>query len=144
MTDWFIPTTKTKFFIDLDWWEKSGKDFRLYLRDQLCPACRERFPNHRDTELVDWIDPETAEVKRTDALWQCLRTMCAHEPDYIHPHLPLVMAVFRALLKNNNAPLTPVELHKQFIPWKLPNAILRTLTGGRVYLGLRPAPPGRA
>jgi len=140
MANWLIPTVDTKFHIDFDWWEKSGRDFRLYLRDQLCPECRKRFPNHRDTELVDWIDPETAEVKRTDALWQCLRSMCAQEPDYINPKLPLVTAIFRVFLKNNNTPLTPVELH-EFIPWKLPEVILRTLTGERVYLGLRPVPP---
>jgi len=141
MTSWFIPTTDTKFYIDLDWWEKSGRDFRLYLRDQLCPECQQRFPNHRDTEMVDWVDPETAEVRRTDALWQCLTTMCVYEPDYIHPHMSLVMAVFRALLKNDNRPLSPVELHEGYISWKLPEVILRTLSGGRVHLGLRAEPP---
>ena len=39
----FRPTTDTKFQIDYNWWEKSGKNFRLYLRDQLCDECRERF-----------------------------------------------------------------------------------------------------
>jgi len=140
MAKWFIPTTNTKFHIDFDWWGKSGKDFRLYLRDQLCPTCQKRFPDHRNTETVDWIDPETAEVKRTDALWQCLRTMCARQPDYLHPKLPLVTAIFRAFLANNNEPLTPVELHEGYIPWKSPEVILRALTGERVYLGLRPVP----
>lgn len=138
MSDWFIPTIHTKFHIDFEWWEKSGKDFRLYLRDQLCPGCRQRFSDHRDTEIVDWVDPETAEVKRTDALWQCLRTMCAQEPEYIHPRLPLVTAIFRVFLKNDNTPLSPAELHEEFIPWKMPEVILRTLAGGEVQWGLQP------
>ena len=141
MSSWFIPTTDSKFHIDLDWWEESGRDFRLHLRDQLCVECRERFPNHRDTEMVDWVDPDTGEITRTDALWQCLSTMCAQQPDYIDPRLPIVMAIFRALLKNNNAPLSPQDLHDGFIPWKQPGVILRTLTAGRVHLGLRPLPP---
>jgi hypothetical protein len=138
MTSWFIPTTQTKFRIDRDWWEQSGRDFRLYLRDQLCPSCQLRFPDHRNTEMVDWVDPETGEVQRADALWQCLTTMCANEPDYIHPHMPLVTAIFRALLRNGNKPLSPQELHDLYIPWKMPDVILRTLTGGKVHLGLRP------
>jgi len=140
MARWFIPTTDTKFHIDFDWWEQSGKDFRLYLRDQLCPDCQQRFSDHRDTEMVDWIDPETAEVKRTDALWQCLRTMCAHKADYINPYQPLVTAIFRVFLRNDNTPLSPAELHDEFIPWKMAEVILRTLTRGEVQLGLRPAP----
>jgi hypothetical protein len=141
MTTWFIPTTDTKFQIDLDWWEESGRDFRLILRDQLCSECQQRFPDHRDTEMVDWVDPETGEVQRTDALWQCLSRMCADQPDYIHPRMSLVMAIFRALLKNNNSPLSPVELHEQYMPWKMPGVILRTLAAGRVHLGLRPVQP---
>ena len=63
----FRPTLDTKFHIDYEWWEKSGRDFRLYLRDQLCEECRERFANHMNTENVDWVDPDTGAVRRTDA-----------------------------------------------------------------------------
>lgn len=138
MSSWFIPTTDTKFHIDLDWWEQSGRDFRLYLRDQLCGSCQQRFPDHRNTEFADWVDPDTGEVQRTDALWQCLTTMCAHEPEYIHSRMPLALAVFRALLKNKNRPLSPQELHDMYIPWKMPDLILRTLGGRQVQLGIRP------
>jgi len=138
MSAWFIPTIDSKFAIDLDWWESSGRDFRLHLRDQLCEECQERFPDHRNTEMVDWVDLDTAEVQRADALWQCLTTMCAHQSDYIHARLPLVIAIFRALLKNQNKPLSPRELYEEYIPWKMPEVIQRTLVGGKVHLGLRP------
>jgi hypothetical protein len=134
----FRPTTDTKFHIDYGWWEESGRDFRLYLRDQLCEECRERFADHQNTENVDWVDPETAEVHRTDALRECLRTRCANDPDYINDRLPLTSACFRVFLANNNTPLSPSELH-DLLPWKSPEAILRTLAGDSVYLGLRPA-----
>ncbi len=39
----FRPTVDTKFHIDYDWWETNSRNFRLYLRDQLCDECRERF-----------------------------------------------------------------------------------------------------
>lgn len=133
----FRPSVDTKFHIDYDWWEKSGRSFRMFLRDQLCEECRERFANYSDTEDVDWVDPDSGEVRRTDALRECLRTRCANDPDYINERLPLASACFRVFLANNNAPLSPTELH-QLIPWKLPDSILRTLAGETVYLGLRP------
>ncbi|MDQ3249434.1 MAG: hypothetical protein M3Q45_09570 [Chloroflexota bacterium] len=133
----FRPTTDTKFHIDYDWWEKSGKNFRLYLRDQLCDECRERFSNHQNTENVDWVDPDSGEVHRTDALRECLRTRCANDPDYINERLSLVSACFRVFLANNNQPLSPNELH-QLLPWASAETALRTLSSGQVYLGLRP------
>ena len=133
----FRPTVDTKFQIDFDWWEKSGKNFRLYLRDQLCEECRERFADHANTENVDWVDPETGEVHRTDALRECLRTRCANDPDYINERLPVASACFRIFLANNNAPLSPNEL-SQLLPWRSAQDILRTLGGRQVYLGLRP------
>jgi hypothetical protein len=133
----FRPSVETKFHIDYDWWEQSGKNFRIYLRDQLCDECRERFANYQNTENVDWIDPDTAEVRRTDALRECLRTRCANDPSYINERLPLASACFRVFLANNNTPLTPNELH-QLLPWKSPDSILRTLAGDQVYFGIRP------
>ncbi len=134
---WFRPDVNTKFHIDYEWWEQSGRNFRLYLRDQLCAECRDRFPDHRNTEDVDWIDPETGEVRRTDALWECLRSRCTKDPDYINEHLPLTAACFRVFLANNNTPLSPSELN-QLLPWKPDRTILQTLGGRAVYLGLRP------
>lgn len=134
----FRPTVDTKFHIDYDWWDKSGRNFRLYLRDQLCEECRERFANHMNTEDVDWVDPDSGEVRRTDALRECLRSRCANDPDYINERLPLTSACFRIFLANNNTPLSPNELN-QLLPWKSSDAILRTLAGDQIYLGLRPA-----
>ena len=133
----FRPTVETKFQIDFDWWEKSGKNFRLYLRDQLCDECRERFADHSNTENVDWVDPDTGEVHRTDALRECLRTRCANDPEFINERLPIASACFRIFLANNNSPMSPQEL-SQLILWRSPQEILRTLGGRQVYLGLRP------
>ena len=83
------------------------------------------------------MDPETGEVHRTDALRECLRTRCANDPDYINEKLPIASACFRIFLANNNTSLSPRELN-QLIPWKSADDILRTLSGQRIYLGLRP------
>ncbi|MEM7125439.1 MAG: hypothetical protein AAF702_03875 [Chloroflexota bacterium] len=134
----YRPTADTKFHIDYDWWEKSGQNFRQYLRNQLCAECRDRFSDHQNTENVDWVDPNTGEVHRTDALRECLRTRCASDPEYINERLPVASACFRVFLANNNSPLSPTELG-QVLPWKTADEILRILGGKKVYLGLRPA-----
>ncbi len=137
MAIWKRPSLDTKFQIDHDWWKDGGKDIRVAVRGQLCPDCQARFPDHRNTEAVDWVDPETAEVVRADALLQCLRSECATKPDFISRNNSLVTNIFRLFLYNGNQPLTPLELHEQ-VPWAGADAILRTLASGTVYMGLRP------
>jgi hypothetical protein len=138
MSNWHRPTVDTKFHIDYDWWQTSGRNFRLYLLEQLCDECKQRFATHRETETVDWVNPETGEVIAADALMQCLKSMCAEKPDFIDARVPLTAAVFRIFLINNNTPLSPQELH-DIITWKLPDTILSTLSGRTTYLGIRPA-----
>ncbi len=135
---WTRPSLDTNFHIDYDWWRISGMDIRVAVRGQLCSDCQQRFPDHRNTESVDWVDPETAEVVQADALLQCLRSECARKPDFISRNNPLVTNVFRLLLLNNNQPMTPRQIHEQ-IPWQDADTVLRTLSSGRVYMGIRPS-----
>ena len=83
MGKWIKPDINTKFHIDLEWWHKQGRDFRVHLQSHLCPKCQTIYTNHLEAEEIDWIDPETAEVTKVDGLWQCLRTHCSALPDYI-------------------------------------------------------------
>jgi hypothetical protein len=134
---WKRPSLDTKFHIDYEWWETTGRDIRVAVRGQLCVECQARYPDHRNTEAVDWVDPETAEVIRGDALLQCLRSECSQKPAFIGRANPLVTNIFRIFLLNGNQPLTPVELNAH-VSWASPETILRTLSGGSVYMGLRP------
>jgi hypothetical protein len=131
------PDLETKFHIDFDWWERKGRDLRVYLQSHLCPDCKVIYANHRGSEEVDWIDPETAEVTRVDALWQSLRTHCSQRPDFIGENTPLTDAVFRVFLANGNAPLSATELY-EILGRPAPEIILRTLGGRKVYKGIRP------
>lgn len=138
MPIWKRPSLQTKFHIDFDWWRQNNKDIRVAVRGQLCRDCQARYPDHRNTEAVDWVDPETAEVVRTDALLQCLRSECSRKPEFISSANTLVTNVFRIFLLNGNQPLTPAEL-REHMPWVSVEAILRTLAGSTVYMGIRPA-----
>ena len=88
--------------------------------------------------MVDWIDPKTAEVKQVDGVQHVLITHCAKEVGFITEHTAMVDAIFRVFLANGNMPLTPVDLSSQLN--RPADVILRTLTGGRVYRGVRPCP----
>jgi hypothetical protein len=129
------PTLDTKFHVDYEWWEREGRDLRVYLLSHLPPEQREFFMQHRHTEGVDWVDPVTAEVGKVDALQRAIHE-ASQQPDFITPHLSLVDAVFRVFLANDNTPLTPHELSERI--GRPPMTILRTLTGTTVYKGLRP------
>ncbi|NLE77019.1 MAG: hypothetical protein GX605_09770 [Chloroflexi bacterium] len=138
MSNWAKPSVDTKFQIDFDWWKKRNLNFRLDLYGQMCEECRAKYPDYKETQLVDWVDPETAEVRQVDALWQSLMTCCRNKPDYIADHTPLATAVFRVFLANGNTPLSPRELHEA-LGRRTPELILKTIGGRQVYLGIRPA-----
>jgi len=137
MARWIKPDLETKFHIDFDWWEREGRDLRVYLQSHLCSECRMIYTNHRGNAEVDWIDPDTAEVTRVDALWQSIRTHCSEKPDFITENTPLTDAVFRVFLANGNQPLSAIELH-QVLDRYTPMTILRTLGGRTIYKGIRP------
>lgn len=129
------PTLDTKFHIDYDWWKREGRDLRTYLLSHLLPEQRAQFENRQEDDLIDWIDPETAEVRRIDPLQQALAS-AAQDPQFITDRTTLVDAIFRVFLSNGNKPLSPEELSRLLN--RPANTILRTLAGGQVYKGLRP------
>jgi hypothetical protein len=130
------PTLQTGFHVDFDWWRKSDRSWRVFLRSNLCPEHQQAFGEMLVDEEVDWIDPDTAEVQRVDGLQHVLITHCARQPGFIPEHSTLVDAVFRIFLANGNMPLTPLELSDRV--GRPAETILRTLAGARVYKGIRP------
>ena len=130
------PTQQTRFHIDFAWWGEKDRDWRVYLQSLLCPQHQAAIAEMPADALVDFVDPLTAEVQQVDGLQHVLITHCAREPEFITAHTTLVDAVFRTFLANGNTPMTPMELSTQLN--RPPDLILRTLTGERVYRGLRP------
>jgi len=138
MAKWVRPTLNTKYHIDFDWWAEQSLDFRAFLSSQLCETCQKQYADPRAGEEVDWVDPTTAEVKRVDALWQALKSCCSTRPDYISESTPLTTAVLRIFLANDNVPLSPLELADRLGGRFAAEAILRALSRGPVYRGIKP------
>lgn len=130
------PTLLTPFHIDFSWWKQNDKDWRTHLSSLLCVEHQEAFANVTEADKVDWVDPVTAEVQQVDGLQHILLSHCAQEEDFLDPRTALTEAMFRLFMKNGNTPMSVTEIAEKLD--KKPIPILRTLSGGRVYRGVRP------
>jgi len=130
------PTVATPFHIDFDWWQKNERDWHVYLRSLLCPEHQEAFANADEGQMIDWIDPVTAEVKPVEGVQNTLMSHCVKQPDFLTEQTALVEAVFRLFLTNGNIPMTSEELGERLNRPAM--TILRTLAGARVYKGIKP------
>jgi hypothetical protein len=135
------PTTNTRFHIDFSWWSQSDRDWRVYLQNLLCAEHQQAFRGLQDEDMVDWVDPETAEVQRVDGLQHVLITHCAKETGFITERTAMVDALFRIFLANGNEPMTPQELAERLR--RPPMTILKVLSSSQVYRGIRPLPDRR-
>lgn len=129
------PTLHTPFHIDFDWWQQNDQEWRVHLRSCLPVEYQQGFAD-ADTEEVDWVDPETAEVQRVDGLQHVLINYAAVNPDFITYQTTVIESIFRILLSNGNTPMTAEELSERL--HRPPETILRTISGVRVYKGIRP------
>jgi hypothetical protein len=130
------PTTDTPFHIDYDWWQQEGRDLRSYLLSQVPPDLRDAYAGLDDNAQIDSVNPETGEVKQVDGLLLRVREIAKQRADFVSQHTSIVDAVFRTFLINDNQPLTAYQLSKHLN--RDAKLILRTLSGARVYQGLRP------
>lgn len=130
------PSVKTPFHIDFDWWKQNERDWHVFLRSLLCAEHQEAFSNVEEGQMIDWIDERTAEVRPVDGVQHALMSHCALQANFTDEHTALVEAVFRIFLVNGNAPMSPEDISKRLN--RPADTILRTLTGPRIYRGLRP------
>ena len=130
------PTTKTPFHIDFDWWKNSERDWHIFLRSLLCPEHQQAFTETEEGGMIDWIDPRTAEVKQVDGIQHALMSHCALLPGFTDSHTAMVEAIFRIFLVNGNIPMSSEDLAKRLE--RSADTILRTISGPRVYRGIRP------
>jgi hypothetical protein len=130
------PNVKTPFHIDFDWWKQNERDWHVFLRSLLCAEHQEIFASIEQGQLIDWIDPQTAQVRPVDGLQHALMSHCALQPDFLNERTALVEAVFRLFLVSGNAQMSAEDLSARL--GRPADTILRTLAGPRVYRGLRP------
>jgi hypothetical protein len=130
------PTVETPFQIDFDWWKETDSNWRIFLLGFLCEKHKETFYGKTDSMKIDAIDKITAEVHLVDGLLYTLMNHCAREENFIPKNLPLIGRIFRIFLANGNKPLTPNQLSE--MAKKSSQTILATISGNKVYKGIRP------
>jgi hypothetical protein len=133
------PTPQTPFHVDFEWWQANDNNWHIAIHDMLCPEHQAAFAGLADGHLIDWIDPETAEIKAMDGVQTTLINHCAQQPGFLDQHTVLVDAIFRIFLASGNRTFTPIELGERLN--RQPDIILKTLAGPRVYKGIRPYNP---
>lgn len=133
------PTLQSPFHIDFAWWQANDRNWHVSLHDMLCKEHQEAMADMPENQLIDWVDPETAEVTQMEGLQTMLINHCALQPAFLENQTSLVEGIFRLLLASGNKPHTPVELSEKL---KRPaDTILKTIAGLRVYKGIRPYQP---
>jgi hypothetical protein len=130
------PKTTSPFKIDFEWWKHHDRDWRVFLRSMLCEDHQKMFMDVENDEVIDWVNPNTAEITQVDGLQHILITHCAKQADFLNQRMSLVDSVFRILLSNGNKPMSPEELSE--VLNRPAQTILQTLSGSRVYKGIRP------
>lgn len=133
----FKPSIDTQFHIDYEWWQVNDLGWRNALIRAMCDEHRDYFLEQSDNEGVfDYIDPETGAIFQRDMLQDILLNHCAKQESFIQPNAPLTDSVFRLFLANGNEPLSCREMSAMLN--KSAETILKTLSGPRIYLGIRP------
>jgi methyltransferase-like protein len=127
-------TLETKFHIDYDWWDNSDLDLRTYLFSRL--DIGDDSPLDMGVEYVDLVDPDTAEVRQVDGFQFALQTYFSQLPDDFASQTSLVDGVFYVLLANANKPMSVRQLAERVD--RDPDLILKTLSGSRIYQGIKP------
>ena len=134
------PTVRTPFHIDFAWWEHNDRDWHVFLRSLLCPEHQLLLGEAPEDAMIDSIDPGTGEVTPVNGIQHALMNHCAVQPDFVSEHTTMVEAVFRVFLVNGNQAMSAEELSRKLN--RSAQILLKTLTGPRVYRGLRPVGAG--
>jgi len=130
------PTLQTPFHIDFEWWRNNDTNWHVALQSLLCPEHQVIFAGLPEGQMIDWVDPETAEVRQLDGLQNTIIIHCAQQPGFLDEHTALVDAIFRLLLVSGNTPMSAEELGARLN--RPADVILKTIAGSRVYKGLKP------
>lgn len=127
-----IEPGKTRWYIDIDWYDMNNRSFLAMSRGYLCQKCRKKLK-------VD--DKEVA----ANTILSALKGCCSKSTDFIRYGLPVTESVFRILLGNGNKPLEVEEIAKrlgQGTGLGTPNVSVQTLyriLSNDRYYGIRQA-----
>lgn len=121
--------TIPQYALNPAWLEEHGRSLRDLAFVRLCPKSQKKFKSGKDD-----LDP-IAEIS----------ACCATTPGYFSPNLPLLEAIFRLLLSNDNKPLNLVDIGEALMgrkigvdsPRDLSAQTLQRMLAKDTYYGIR-------
>jgi len=97
--------TKTRWFIDPNWYKQNNRSLYFLAQGYLCPRCAKQLKaKGKETSL--------------SKLLSNIKDCCSHTPGYITEQSPILESIFRIFLANGNQPLDLDELGKQLSEWR--------------------------
>ncbi len=132
------PSHNPLYFINLHWYEETNRSFSVLLTTRLCAT-------HREQQVAT---ATKGKRKGEKTPLSTIKGCCSRKPEFFHPNMPIMEAIFRLLLSNENQPMTAEEISARLVELGLDNnwvrdgaagVVRRLIEHDRVY-GLSPAP----
>ncbi|MCL4466364.1 MAG: hypothetical protein M1401_02110 [Chloroflexi bacterium] len=112
-----------KYFIDLLWYDRHDRSFRVVAEKRFCPSCQSKIGTEVQ-ERLPTIDPKTGKVvyemravpfgSNPTAV---IRSCCSKERGFITAEMPILEAVFRVFLMNGNQPTDLGRVREDLAQW---------------------------
>ncbi len=94
---------ETRWFIDLNWYQRNNRSILALIQGYLCARCAGRL--------------KSKGVSAADLL-ATIGDCCSRTPGFITRRLPVRESIFRLFLAGGNQPLTLEELGRQLSEWR--------------------------
>lgn len=101
---------KTKYFIDMQWYDEHSRSFRAVAQGRFCRSCQGKLGSEAQ-ERVPTVDAKTGRVvfemrsvPYGSNPMSVIRTCCSKAKGYITLETPVLEAVFRIFLASGNQP----------------------------------------
>lgn len=119
---------KSRWAIDMDWFERNNRSFKVLAQSSLCHKCSQRLKSNTK-------DMPTSEIM------SLIKKCCSKTPDYLNSRLPILESVFKLLLAGGNQPLELEKIVKQLSErgvgiYRISTTVLYNLMNNDQYYGL--------
>ncbi|HET6478097.1 MAG TPA: hypothetical protein VFF92_03355, partial [Dehalococcoidales bacterium] len=81
--------TRTRWFIDLDWYPQRGRSISALLQDCLCDGCRKK---------LDKAGSQTSDAELLNRIREC----CNKSAEFITSQMPILESAFRFCIASGN------------------------------------------
>ena len=121
------------YTIDLEWWSTNPRSFDVITASRFCATHQQERTS---------AAAKGAKRKAEKSPFQIIKTCCSRKPEFFHPNMSVMEAVFRILLANENKAMTAKGISERLVELGLdlnglrdvsPRVIERLIQSDRFY-----------